>query len=160
MQLVIAAIGRMKNGPERELVQRYRERCNSSGKTVGISKCEIIEIAESREQTAILRKKDEARILAAKIPSNSTIICFDERGKTPDSRAFATHLQTKLDNGIQHCVMIIGGPDGLCESWKDQADLIVSFGKLTMPHQIVRMLVAEQCYRAISILSGHPYHRD
>ena len=160
MRLIIAAIGRMKNGPERELIDRYKDRISKSGKAVGISSFDIIEIAESREQSTDARKTEEAALLLSKLPENCTIVCFDERGKTPSSRKFATSLQSHLDTGCQACAFIIGGPDGLAESWRQSGREVISFGALTMPHQLVRVLVAEQIYRAITIMTGHPYHRD
>lgn len=159
MRLTIAAIGRMKAGPEQDLIARYLDRIAKAGKPVGITSVDVVELPESRAAQTGQRKREETQALLDKL-GDAKIIAFDERGKTPDSRTFANHLQSQCDNGTTHLALIIGGPDGLDQSLREKAQQIVSFGKLTMPHQIVRILVAEQAYRAVTILTNHPYHRD
>lgn len=150
----------MKKGPEQELADRYRDRVSKSGKAVGISQIKIIEIVESRASSAEARKQEEADQLLARLPDNCTIFAFDERGKSPDSRQFARFMQTELDQGNTALALIIGGPDGLAPSIRERAERVLSFGSATFPHQLVRILVLEQAYRAVTILTNHPYHRD
>ncbi|MEE9313490.1 MAG: 23S rRNA (pseudouridine(1915)-N(3))-methyltransferase RlmH [Rhizobiaceae bacterium] len=160
MRFIIAAIGRLKKGPEQDLVARYSDRIKKSGKAIGITALETIEITESRGSSSQQRKDDEEESLLSRLPQDCFLIAFDERGKCPTSREFATTLETTLNDGAQNIALIIGGPDGLSRSLRQKADHIVSFGSLTMPHQLVRILVLEQLYRSITILTNHPYHRD
>ena len=159
MRLAIAAVGRLKAGPERELLARYLERTNASGKTLALSPLDIIEIPESTAQTAAKRKADEAKALLAAIPDKAKIIALDERGKTFSSEDFANKLARFRDDGAACTALLIGGADGLDDSLRKKAGLTIAFGAATFPHQIVRILLAEQIYRAVTILSGHPYHR-
>ena len=160
MHLIIAAVGRMKKGPEQELADRYCDRVSKSGKAIGISQVKVIEIVESRASTSDARKGEEAENLLSRLPENCTIFAFDERGKSPDSRQFAKMVQGQLNQGANAVALIIGGPDGLAPSIRDRADKVLSFGAATFPHQLVRILVLEQAYRAVTILTNHPYHRD
>ncbi len=159
MRLIISAIGKLKSGPEQELVSRYEKRLKGAGKTVGVSKLELVENSESRAASEQQRKSAEAQSLLDRIPSGSVIYAFDERGKSPTSAEFAQNLSRSLESGAPAIAFLIGGPDGLDPSIRKQADHVVSFGALTMPHQIARALVLEQIYRATTILSNHPYHR-
>jgi 23S rRNA (pseudouridine1915-N3)-methyltransferase len=159
MRLLIAAVGRLKAGPERELLARYLERANAAGKTLSLAPLEIAEISESPAQTAAKRKADEAKGLVAALPEKAKRIALDERGKSLSSEEFAKILARFRDDGAGCTALIIGGADGLDESLRNKADLTLGYGAATFPHQIVRILLAEQIYRAITILSGHPYHR-
>ena len=159
MRLTLAAVGRLKAGPERELVARYAERIAATGKTVGLSGLTLKEIDESRARRPEDRKTEEARALRALIPQGARIVALDERGRSLTSEKFAAEIGALRDAGQRDICFVIGGADGLDESLRNEAALILSFGAATLPHQIVRALVAEQVYRAISILSGHPYHR-
>ena len=160
MRIVVAAVGRLKSGPEQELVARYAQRLQKSGKPVGITSLDLIEIPESRAGTPDQRKEEEAASLLAKLNSKTHVFAFDERGKNGNSPDFARQIETVLNTGQGDIAFIVGGPDGLAQSLRDQAKQIVSFGKLTMPHQLVRVLVLEQIYRATTILTNHPYHRE
>lgn len=160
MRLIIAAIGKLKSGAERDLVARYLDRINKTGKAIGITKTEMIELPESRLTNVDGRKNEEAEAVLARLPADSVIFCFDERGKSPTSIEFAKAVQQSATNGAPALVMIIGGPDGLASSLRKTADRTISFGSLTMPHQLARVLVAEQVYRAVTILTNHPYHRE
>ena len=159
MRLLIAAVGRLKAGPERELLARYIERANASGKALALSPLDIAEIPESTAQTTAKRKADEAKALVAAIPEKAKLIALDERGKNISSEDFAKKLARYRDDGATCTALLIGGADGLDESLRKKADLTIAFGAATFPHQIVRILLAEQIYRAVTILSGHPYHR-
>ncbi len=158
MRALLLAVGRMKKGPERELAQRYGDRLVSAGKSVGLTGIDHVELPESRGAQPAQRQADEAQALLAKVPDNAAVIVFDERGKSIDSPTFAARIGDMIDVA-RRPVFVIGGADGLDYTVRDRAELVVSFGKLTMPHQIVRILVLEQVYRAVTILSGHPYHK-
>ncbi|MEM0900164.1 MAG: 23S rRNA (pseudouridine(1915)-N(3))-methyltransferase RlmH [Pseudomonadota bacterium] len=161
MKLVIACIGRMKSGPEKELFERYIERAQKSGRALGYKSISVSETSEDRAVDATHRKRNEAAALLSPVTDNqSRLVVFDEHAPSLSSPAFSKKLTNWKDGGVPSTVFAIGGPDGLDENVRQQADLEVSFGRLTMPHQIVRVLVAEQLYRAISIEAGHPYHRE
>lgn len=158
MRLAVVAIGRLKAGPERELVERYRERLDGAGRAAGFTGLDLVEIPESRARRDVDRRAEEAQALLARAGSGA-VLAFDERGRSPSSETFAARLGGWRDEGRGVTAVIVGGPDGLDESVRRRADLVVSFGALTLPHQIVRALVLEQLYRAVTILTGHPYHR-
>ncbi|MGF7054247.1 23S rRNA (pseudouridine1915-N3)-methyltransferase [Bosea sp. OAE752] len=159
MRLALIAVGRLKDGPERELCERYRERAVALGRTIGFSGPEIVELPESRGRRPEERKRDEGEAILARLPSPGLIVALDERGKNLGSEAFASRLAAARDGGTAHASFVIGGADGLSEAIRDRADITLAFGALTLPHQIVRALVLEQVYRAMTILAGHPYHR-
>ncbi len=158
MKLALIAVGRLKAGPERELVERYRQRIDALGRNLGLGGLEIVEIPESRARREADRRAEEAASILAKA-GEQALVLFDERGKSPSSEAFSAEVARLRDAGAPGIVFVIGGPDGLDQSLNARAARVVSFGSLTMPHQIVRALVAEQIYRALTILGGHPYHR-
>jgi 23S rRNA (pseudouridine1915-N3)-methyltransferase len=135
------------------------ERTNAAGKSLSLGPLEIVEIPESLAKTATKRKSDEAAALAAAIPSGAKLIALDERGKSVASEDFAKQIARLRDDGAQTTAFVIGGADGLDETLRKKANLVIAYGSATFPHQIVRILLAEQVYRAVTILSGHPYHR-
>ena len=158
MRIAIAAIGRMKTGPERELVARYLERASGSGKPLALTGFDVTEISESRAGSASARKAEEAKALRAALPEGITVM-LDERGKGLNSEAFAQQLARWRDDGRPAVGFVIGGADGIDPDFVRSADLTVSFSPMVWPHQLVRIMLAEQLYRATTILSGHPYHR-
>lgn len=160
MRLLIAAVGRLKAGPERELLARYVDRTNATGKSLALAPLEILEVPESAAQSAAKRKSDEAKALLGAVPDKARLIALDERGKSLSSEDFAERLGKFRDSGSSTIAFLIGGADGLDETLRKSADLVMAFGSATFPHQIVRILLAEQIYRAATILSGHPYHRS
>jgi 23S rRNA (pseudouridine1915-N3)-methyltransferase len=159
LRVVIAAIGRMKQGPERELVSRYLQRVVASGKPLALTGFDILEFPESRASSAAARKSEEAKVLRAALPEG-VMVALDERGKSLTSEAFARQLGHWRDNGRPAASFVIGGADGLDPSLPAAADLTLGLSSLTWPHQLVRIMLAEQLYRATTILSGHPYHRE
>ncbi|MEA2879303.1 MAG: rRNA (pseudouridine1915-N3)-methyltransferase [Hyphomicrobiales bacterium] len=159
MRIVVAAVGRLKRGPESDLAERYRERAVKSGRGIGLRSLEVIEIAESRARETQRRMLEESIALANVIPKDAATVLLDPRGETVDSNAFTKRLRGWNDGG-RDVVFVIGGPDGLAPTLSDQADLHLAFGALTWPHQLVRIMLLEQIYRATTILSGHPYHRE
>lgn len=158
MRLSLLTVGRVKRGPERELVERYRQRIDGLGRNLGVTGLEIIEFPESRARRDDDRRSEEAALILEKVGA-SALIVFDERGRSPSSEAFADKIREWRDEGAASVCCVIGGADGLDPRVLQQARLLVSFGALTIPHQIVRALVAEQLYRALTIIAGHPYHR-
>jgi 23S rRNA (pseudouridine1915-N3)-methyltransferase len=159
MRLVVISIGRLKQGPERELAERYRERFEDIGRKLGFRGLEIHEIAESRARDAAVRISEEAAAISTAIPDKSILVALDERGDNVDSAAFARHLGRWRDEGIAHTIFMIGGADGLLPDLRRRAKLGIAFGSATWPHQMVRVMLLEQIYRAATILAGHPYHR-
>lgn len=158
MRLSIIAVGRLKDGPERDLCTRYHERATGLSRNLGFSGPDLLEIAESRCRRSEERRSEEARLIGERLPAG-LVIALDERGKSFGSEAFAGRLAAARDAGTPAATLLIGGADGLAEELRARAGLVLSFGALTIPHQIVRALALEQLYRAMTILSGHPYHR-
>ncbi len=158
MRLSIIAVGRIKSGPERDLVDRYRGRMEGLGRSLGITGVDFIELPESRARREADRRAEEATAILDRAGTASLVV-FDERGRSPTSEAFAERLAAWRNGGEAAIACVIGGPDGLDPAVRQRASLLVSFGALTLPHQIVRVLVAEQLYRALTIIAGHPYHR-
>jgi 23S rRNA (pseudouridine1915-N3)-methyltransferase len=159
MRLVVISIGRLKQGPERELAERYRERFDDIGRKLGFRGLEIHEIPESRARDAATRISEEAAAISAAIPERSVLVALDERGDNIDSSAFARHLGRWRDDSVANTIFVIGGADGLSPDLRRKATLRVAFGAATWPHQMVRVMLLEQVYRAATILAGHPYHR-
>ena|SRR6202047_4903972 len=159
MRLIVIAIGRLKQGPERELAERYRERFDDIGRNLGFRGLSIHEIPESRAQDAAARMAEEAAAISAAIPAKSVLVALDERGNNIDSPAFARHLGRWRDEAVANTIFIIGGADGLSPDLRRKAKLTLAFGAATWPHQMVRIMLLEQLYRAATILAGHPYHR-
>jgi len=159
MRIEIHAVGRLKSGPERELADRYLDRLAKAGPAIGLQFGELSEAAESRARSANERRSEEARDLEARLPAGSALVLLDERGKDFTSEQFAEKIGALRDSGRKQLVLAIGGPDGHDASLRAKAELVMSLGQMTWPHQIARILLAEQLYRATTILSGHPYHR-
>lgn len=159
MRLVIAAVGRLKAGPERDLARRYVERIGQIGRGVALDAPEIVELEESRARSADQRKREEGAALVAAIDPKCAIVALDERGKAMASAAFAEMIGRRRDDGAAGLAFVIGGADGLADEFLAAAQARIAFGAMTWPHQIVRVLLVEQLYRAATILAGHPYHR-
>jgi len=159
MRLVVIAIGRMKQGPERDLAERYRTRFDDIGRKLGFRSIDIHEISESRARDAPARMAEEAAEIIAAIPDKSVLVTMDERGSNVDSAAFARHLGQWRDQSAANAVFVIGGADGLSPDLRRKEKLAIAFGAATWPHQMVRVMLLEQLYRAATILAGHPYHR-
>ncbi len=158
MKVTIAAVGRMKSGPERELLDRYLDRAGKQGRGLGITRVEVREVGESRAARAEDRKAEEAGELLAAVPPGAALVVLDETGGQMTSEAFARWVGARIDAG-RDLALLIGGADGHGPAVVERADLVLAFGALTWPHQMVRILMAEQIYRATTILAGHPYHR-
>ena len=159
MRISLFAVGRLKSGPERELAERYLDRFAKAGPAVGLDYGKLTEINGSRAGNAETRKREEAAHLEKSIADGAQLILLDERGKALDSEAFASLIGQYRDQGKRDLTVAIGGADGLDPALYQKADAVICLGKMTWPHQLVRILIAEQLYRAVTILSGHPYHR-
>ena len=159
MRLQAIAVGRLKGGSERDLCARYLERAQLSARGVGLAGVDWREIGESRARRAEDRKAEEARAIAALVPPGARVVALDERGRAMASAAFAADIGAARDRGAPCYCLEIGGPDGLDPDLVARADIALAFGAMTWPHQLVRVMLAEQIYRAVTILSGHPYHR-
>jgi 23S rRNA (pseudouridine1915-N3)-methyltransferase len=159
MRIVVIAVGRLKQGPERELAERYRKRFDDAGRNLGFRGLDIHEIPESRAREPAARIAEEAAAISAAIPENSVLVTLDARGENIESAAFARRLGQWQDQAIAHTIFAIGGADGLSPDLRGKAKLTIAFGGATWPHQMVRVMLLEQLYRAATILAGHPYHR-
>ena len=158
MKLTLLAIGRLKSGPERDLVERYRTRADGIARGLGFGALQITELPEGRERSAAERQRSEADAILSRV-GGAMLVAFDERGASLGSPEFAAQIGEWRDRGRSDLAMVIGGPDGLHEDVRTRAGRVLSFGRLTLPHGLVRVLVCEQIYRVLTILSGHPYHR-
>lgn len=153
MNVTIAAIGRARAGPERDLYEHYASRLRWC---LTLKEFELKRPVEPVDK----RRAAEADLLASSLPPGSITIALDERGKELSSRDFATKVAGWRDSGRGDMAVVIGGADGLDASFRAGADVVWSFGRATWPHMLVRAMLAEQIYRAQTILDGHPYHRD
>ncbi len=160
MRLMIAAIGRLKADGERELIARYAERIEGLGRAHALGPLKITEIAESRAASAAERKTEEAAALLKATAERGKLVALDERGKPMTSRAFADLMRRERDAGTPELAFVIGGPDGQGEALLARAPIKLSLSAMTLPHALARAVLAEQIYRAVTILAGHPYHRD
>ncbi len=160
MRVLVLAVGRMKKGPETDLCARYLRRAADAGRAIGLRGVDVIEIRESRAAEPERRMIEESIALTNVIPDGALTVLLDGRGEVVTSPVFAERLGRWRDDGRPAVVFIIGGPDGLAETLRARAQTVIAFGAATWPHQLVRIMLLEQIYRAITILSGHPYHRD
>lgn len=155
MRVHLCAVGRLKAGPERSLVDDYLTRFDRTGRALGLGPCAVHEVDERKANGMV----DAAELLKKMVPDGAMRICLDERGKTLTSVEFATLLARWRDAGRGDVAFVIGGADGLDPDFLATADLAVSFGKMVWPHMLARVMLSEQIYRAATILAGSPYHR-
>ena len=159
MRLLVAAVGRLKQGPERLLAADYEARILATGRKAGISTLRTVELTESQQTAAPRRMEEEARALVAALPGRALTIALDERGTTMTSDGFARLLKRHADDGTTDLAFLIGGPDGHAPEIRSGANHVMAFGPMTWPHRLVRIMLLEQIYRAITIMVNHPYHR-
>ena len=159
MRIVVAAVGRLKQGPERELAERYRKRAADAGRWAGIQAVDMVEIRESRAGDPARRRLEESIAIANLIPERAVTVILDERGENLSRASLAGRLQGWRAEDKPAAVFIMGGAGGLTPNLREQANLAIAFGAATWPHQFVRIMLLEQLYRAATILTGHPYHR-
>jgi 23S rRNA (pseudouridine1915-N3)-methyltransferase len=155
LKITLAAVGRMKPGPEHSLLGDYLDRAGQAGRALALGPFTVTEIDERKAHGRAIQS---ARLIEA-IPSGATAIALDERGKTLSSPDFARMLAALRDQGGGETIFLIGGADGHNKALRDRADRLLSFGPMVWPHMLARVMLAEQLYRAVSILSGSPYHR-
>jgi len=159
LRLTIVAVGRMKAGPERALLERYAKRLEGLAPSIGIRRVDWREVDVGRARNIGERRAEEGRTILAALPKGAWLTALDECGASITSAQWATEIGRSRDSSVPAYTVIIGGPDGFDPGLRDAAHSIVSFGAMTWPHQLVRVMAAEQLYRALSILAGHPYHR-
>jgi len=159
MQVRIIAVGRLKAGPERDLVERYLDRFQKAGRNLGMTQVEIVEIPESRASSDTLRREQEGEAIRRALGKADSWFVLDERGRDQPSDRFAASFRDLLESSVGMIGFVIGGADGVAPDLRKDAAAALSFGKMTWPHQMVRIMLCEQLYRAVTILAGHPYHR-
>lgn len=155
MRVHVCAVGRLRAGPERALTDDYYSRFDRTGRPLGLGPVAEIEVEDRKN----LGMAAEAVLLERAIPTGAFIVAMDERGKILSSPDFAAHLARWRDAGRQDVAFVIGGADGIDPSLRARADFAISFGAMVWPHMLVRVMLAEQLYRAATILGGGPYHR-
>ena len=159
MRFTLSCVGKMKSGADKDLFDRYVDRARKTGRGLGIGDVVLKELPESRAQRADDRKSEEAGNILQAVPPGARLVVLDENGKNLTSPAFSNKLETWKDEGVPEIVFAVGGADGHGQEVLGRADLKLALGAMTWPHQIARILLAEQIYRAMTIQSGHPYHR-
>ncbi len=159
MRLHVAAIGKLKAGPEKDLAADYCKRIAQIARKAGISGLAVTEQTESTKSTAQLRMAEEAASLRRQVPPQAVLIVLDERGTHLTSTAFAKILETHQARGSSDLALLIGGPDGHDPVLRNDAVQVIALGAMTWPHRLVRIMIMEQLYRAITIMLHHPYHR-
>ena len=156
MKVTICAVGRLRKSPELELIADYLERFSKAGRGMGLGPASVLEVEDKKN----LGMEAEAVLLERAIPAGSVLVTLDERGKLISSPEFAAQLARWRDGGRQDVAFVIGGADGIDPGLRDRADLAISLGRMVWPHMLVRVMLAEQIYRATTILAGSPYHRE
>lgn len=156
---MILAVGRLKAGPERELCARYLDRAGKGGRSLGLSGPDVTELAESAARRPEDRMSEEGAGLIGALPEAGAMIALDPRGIELTSEQLAADVAALRDRGARNLTFVIGGADGLSEAVRARADRLLAFGRATFPHQLVRVMMAEQIYRVTTILAGHPYHK-
>jgi 23S rRNA (pseudouridine1915-N3)-methyltransferase len=159
LRLTVVAVGRMKAGPERELLHRYVKRVAALAASVGISHVDWREVDEGRADRVEARRAEEARAILAAVPKGGWLAALDERGAALTSAQWAAEIGKARDDSVPAYAVVIGGPDGLDPALRAAARSVLSFGAMTWPHQLARIMAGEQLYRVLTILAGHPYHR-
>lgn len=160
MRLIIAAVGKMRAGPERALFEDYQRRAEGAGRTLGLTGPALTECEAPKNATGVKRQEQEGALLLKAAPPGAHIVAMDERGKNLTSEDVAAAIARQRDSGAPAFTFFIGGADGHSSDIKAHASQIWSFGAATWPHMLARVMLAEQIYRAVAILSGHPYHRS
>lgn len=155
MRVHVIAVGRLRAGPEKDLVDDYLTRFDRTGRALGLGPARVVEVDDRKGGGMV----GEAARLRAAVPKGAVLGVLDERGKVESSPDFAQRLSGWRDQGRGDLALLIGGADGLAKDLLRDADFALSFGKMVWPHMLVRVMLSEQLYRAASILSGAPYHR-
>ncbi|WP_299860444.1 23S rRNA (pseudouridine(1915)-N(3))-methyltransferase RlmH [uncultured Roseobacter sp.] len=156
MRVHIIAVGRLRAGPQKDLIYDYLQRFDRTGRALGLGPARVVEV-DDRKGGGMA---GEAALIRRAIPAGAVVTVMDERGRLETSPAFAQRLAGWRDAGRGDLALVIGGADGIDPGLRAEADFALSFGKMVWPHMLVRVMLAEQLYRAASILAGAPYHRD
>jgi 23S rRNA (pseudouridine1915-N3)-methyltransferase len=159
MRLTVLAVGFSRGTAEGTLTEEFIHRAVQMGRNMGFPAVVVEEVAVSRARDAKTRMAEEAAKLAGKVPAGAHIILLDAKGKGMTSEDFAEMLGALRDAATKDLCFVIGGPDGLGTLEGKRAGRSLAFGPQTWPHLLVRSMLAEQIYRALTILAGHPYHR-
>jgi 23S rRNA (pseudouridine1915-N3)-methyltransferase len=159
MRLLVAAVGRLRGGPEFDLVADYSERIRGLARRQGIAGFDIKEIDAPHELAGPARRRRESQLLDQAVGAGGRRIILDERGENLTSEEFAGRICAWRDQGAPEAAFLIGGADGHDPPLVASGDLVIAFGRSTFPHMLVRVMLVEQVYRAMTILAGHPYHR-
>ena len=159
MKFRIAAIGKLKAGPEKLLAEDYAGRIAAMGKKAAVTEIKISDWAESQKSDAAQRMSEEETQLWSAVPQGAYVIALDERGKSHSSEAFAAHLTKLRDRGVADIVFLLGGPDGHAPATRQKANELLALGPMTWPHRLARIMLLEQIYRTVTIMLNHPYHR-
>jgi 23S rRNA (pseudouridine1915-N3)-methyltransferase len=155
MRVHLCAVGRLRQGPERALIDDYVTRFDRTGRALSLGPLSEHEVEDKRG----LGMAAEADLLSRAVPAGALVAVLDERGRTMSSPDFAAQLARWRDGGRQDVAFVIGGADGIDPTFRDRAEFALSFGAMVWPHMLVRVMLAEQLYRAATILAGGPYHR-
>lgn len=155
MKVAIVAVGRLRGGPEATLVADYLARFDRTGRPLGLGPASVVEVDDRRGGG----REAEAALIAAAAPKGALLVALDERGANPGSVEFAGMLRRWADGGSPAVAFAIGGADGLDPDLRERAAAAISFGRMVWPHLLARVMLAEQLYRAATILAGGPYHR-
>ena len=159
MKINIFAVGKAKSGPERTLPQAYLEKAQTLGQSIGISSICLREIAAAKRLSGSARIESESHTIISNAAPRGLIVLLDETGRNISSQGLAEYIRSQRDTAGGPLYFAIGGADGHSQTLKTRADALISFGAATWPHMLVRIMLTEQLYRAMTILSGHPYHR-
>lgn len=159
MRLTIAAIGRLRGGPEQTLIDDYASRIRAGGRALGFNAFDIREMEAPKGLTGEKRRERESALLIDSLGAGARRVILDERGDNISSESLAGKIKRWRDDGAPEIAFLIGGADGHSKALLEKADLALAFGKATFPHMLVRVMLVEQIYRVTTIIAGHPYHR-
>ncbi|MEZ5885778.1 MAG: 23S rRNA (pseudouridine(1915)-N(3))-methyltransferase RlmH [Paracoccaceae bacterium] len=155
MKVTLVVVGRLRAGPELSLISDYLDRFDRTGRALGLGPARVVEVEDRKG----LGMEAEAALIGRAVPPGALLVTLDERGRMLSSPEFAEDMARWRDGGRQEVAFVIGGADGIAPGLRARADVSISFGRMVWPHMLVRVMLAEQLYRAASILAGAPYHR-
>jgi 23S rRNA (pseudouridine1915-N3)-methyltransferase len=154
VKITLIAVGRLRSGPEKAMVDDYLLRFERTGRALGLGPVSVLEVEDKKN----LGMSAEGELIARALPAGAGLVTLDERGRVMSSPEFAEVLARFRDAG-RDMAFVIGGADGIAPEVRARAEVSVSFGAMVWPHMLVRVMLSEQLYRAAGILAGTPYHR-
>lgn len=160
MKISLHAVGKLRSGPQADLIADYQKRILATGPSLGVTGFSIREVDAPKGLTGVKRQERESALLDTAAPKGAMRIVLDERGQNIKSMALSALMRDWRDDGCRELSFFIGGADGHAPALLQTADKKISFGAATWPHMLVRVMLCEQIYRALTILSGSPYHRE